>query len=134
MSKEKKFCIFWIVFSIILIVLNIINGLRMTTDIAKLIQSTATALAGITFGIWFCEYNDIKRSERKEAEVIEDHEKYWDNICDIQKKQTEKGFKTYGQTLEDNTKLVMEERLTMLEEELIDGLMYIEHIKRGLKD
>ena len=67
MNKEKKTCIFWIIFSIILIVLNIINGLRVTDDI-RLIQSTATALTGITFGIWFCEYIDIKRNERKEDE------------------------------------------------------------------
>lgn len=67
MNKEKKICIFWIIFSIILIVLNIINGLRVTND-ARLIQSIATALAGITFGIWFCEYYDIKRNERKEDE------------------------------------------------------------------
>lgn len=67
MNKEKKICIFWIIFSIILIVLNIINGLRVTDDI-RLIQSTSTALAGITFGIWFCEYIDIKRNERKEDE------------------------------------------------------------------
>lgn len=60
--------------------------------------------------------------------------KYWDNICELQKKQTEKGIKTYGQTLEDNTGLSMEERLTMLEEELIDGLMYIEHIKDALPE
>lgn len=68
MNKEKKICIFWIIFSIILIVLNIINGLRVTNDNVRLIQSTATALAGITFGIWFCEYIDIKRNERKKDE------------------------------------------------------------------
>lgn len=67
MNKEKKICIFWIIFSIILIVLNIINGLRVTDDI-RLIQLTSTALAGVTFGIWFCEYDNIKRNERKEDE------------------------------------------------------------------
>lgn len=71
MNKEKKECIFWLIFSIILIVLNIINGLRVTNDNIRLIQSTATALAGITFGIWFCEYIDIKRNERKEDEEEE---------------------------------------------------------------
>lgn len=71
MNKEKKTCIFWIIFSIILIVLNIINGLRVTNDAVRLIQSTATALTGITFGIWFCEYIDIKRNERKEDEKEE---------------------------------------------------------------
>ena len=74
MNKEKKTCIFWIIFSIILIVLNIINGLRVTNDNVRLMQSTATALAGITFGIWFWEYIDIKRNERKEDE---ENDKQW---------------------------------------------------------
>ena len=71
MNKEKKICIFWIIFSIILIVLNIINGLRVTND-ARLIQSIATALAGITFGIWFCEYIDIKRNEKRKEDEEND--------------------------------------------------------------
>lgn len=54
---------------------------------------------------------------------------YWDNICKMQEKQTAKGLATYGQTLEENTELSITERLTYLEEELIDALMYIEHIK-----
>lgn len=57
---------------------------------------------------------------------------YWDNISKIQRKQTEKGLKTYGQVLEDNTELSTEEVLTYLEEELIDALMYIEHIKKKM--
>lgn len=57
---------------------------------------------------------------------------YWDNISKIQKRQTEKGLKTYGQVLEDNTELSTEEVLTYLEEELIDALMYIEHIKKKM--
>ena len=59
---------------------------------------------------------------------------YWDNICEMQRKQTEKGIKTYGQTLEENTGLSPVERITMLQEELIDGLMYLEHLKAGVKD
>ena len=55
--------------------------------------------------------------------------KYWNRICKIQQKQTEKGIRTYGQTLEENTSMSAIERLEYLEEELIDGLMYIEHIK-----
>ena len=60
---------------------------------------------------------------------ISDKEKYWANICVMQKAQTEKGKKTYGQILEENTSMSMIERLEYLEEELIDALMYIEHIK-----
>lgn len=59
---------------------------------------------------------------------------YWNNICNMQKRQTEKGLQTYGQTLEENTELDMLNRLNYLEEELIDGLMYVEHIKTRLID
>ena len=54
---------------------------------------------------------------------------YWKRVCRIQKSQAEKGLKKYGQRLEDNDSLSEIERLEYLEEELIDGLMYIEHIK-----
>lgn len=64
-------------------------------------------------------------------EPIEENprQKYWENICKIQKSQTDKGIEKYGQVLEENLKMNMQERLRYLEEELIDGLMYIEHIK-----
>ena len=63
---------------------------------------------------------------------IESKLDYWSNICEMQKKQTEKGIKTYGQPLEDNNSMTIFDRLEYLEEELIDGLMYIEHIKEKL--
>ena len=59
---------------------------------------------------------------------------YWQNICEMQKRQTEKGIRTYGQTLEQNTSLDEVKRLEYLEEELIDALMYIEHIKAHLPE
>lgn len=58
--------------------------------------------------------------------------KYWHNICKIYKKQREKGIKKYGFVLEDNNNLSDLQRLEHLQEELIDGLMYIEHIKNKL--
>lgn len=58
---------------------------------------------------------------------------YWDNICEMQRKQTEKGLATYGMALEQNADLSIEERITMAEEEMIDFLMYCEHIKTVLK-
>lgn len=57
---------------------------------------------------------------------------YWQNICDIQLRQTNKGIRHYGQRLEDNEDMSVLDRLTYLEEELIDALMYIEHLKRVL--
>lgn len=57
---------------------------------------------------------------------------YWKRICKIQAKQTEKGKKKYGKPLEYANEMTMLERLEYLEEELIDGLMYVEHIKEYL--
>ena len=75
----------------------------------------------------------VDPTEEYRRSVEQEKEKgYWANICAMQKRQTEKGIKTYGQTLEQNTNLSMIERLEYLEEELIDGLMYIEHIKAKL--
>ena len=54
---------------------------------------------------------------------------YWDKITAINSKQQSKGIKEYGQTLEDNKELTVTETLTMLEEELVDALNYIEKIK-----
>lgn len=54
---------------------------------------------------------------------------YWERVTEIQKRQTEKGIRTYGQKLEENNAMTIDDRLTYLEEELIDGLMYIEHLK-----
>ena len=58
---------------------------------------------------------------------------YWERICKLSDKQRAKGMETYGQGLEMNPLTIME-RLTYLEEELIDGLMYIEHIKAWLRE
>lgn len=58
---------------------------------------------------------------------------YWQNVTDIQERQTEKGIASYGQRLEDEKNLSVEEVLTYYEEELIDALMYIEHIKTKLR-
>jgi hypothetical protein len=54
---------------------------------------------------------------------------YWRNICEIQAEQTAKGLSKYSYPLEQNTWLDINERLRYLQEELVDVLMYIEHIK-----
>lgn len=63
---------------------------------------------------------------------MEDRNPYWERICSLSEKQRAKGMKTYGKGLEDNP-LSIVERLTYLEEELIDACMYIEHIKAWLE-
>jgi len=54
---------------------------------------------------------------------------YWDNITEIYEKQRKKGVATYGQTLEKNSDLDFKERITMIQEEMVDALMYLEHLK-----
>lgn len=75
------------------------------------------------------ESHDLKCADctRKRKRTMQKH--YWQNICLLQEKQTAKGIKTYGQTIEENIGMSALERLTYLEEELIDALMYIEHLK-----
>ena len=53
---------------------------------------------------------------------------YWANIEAIAARQRQKGIDTYGQGLEANPADIMI-RLTYLEEELVDALMYIEWAK-----
>lgn len=54
--------------------------------------------------------------------------RYWKQIEATFQKQRQKGFDTYGHGLEENTADIIA-RLNHLEEELIDGLMYIQWIK-----
>lgn len=67
-----------------------------------------------------------------ELEVfVKSNNPYWDRVTAIAQRQREKGLKKYGMKLEDND-WPIEKRLEYLEEELVDGLMYIEWIKEGL--
>ena len=56
---------------------------------------------------------------------------YWKNICEIQERQTQKGLSKYGQVLEENTSMTTAERIVYLQEELVDALMYLEHLKES---
>ena len=58
---------------------------------------------------------------------------YWDRITAIAERQREKGITEYGQGLEDNPAGIVQ-RITYLEEELVDGLMYCEWIKDKLQE
>lgn len=71
--------------------------------------------------------------EALKAQRALENNPYWKRICGLSERQREKGMETYGKGLEDNP-LSAVERLTYLEEELIDSLMYIEHIKAGMEE
>ena len=53
---------------------------------------------------------------------------YWDRITDIANRQREKGIAEYGKGIECDTADVIT-RLDRIEEELIDALMYLEHLR-----
>ena len=59
---------------------------------------------------------------------------YLENIMQIMSRQKEKGLKKYGVSLEENDTLSTEQRIEHLQEELIDGLQYCEHLKAVYKD
>lgn len=56
---------------------------------------------------------------------------YWDNIKEIAQRQRKKGLQHYGCGLEDNP-MPAPEVIEYLQEELIDALMYCEHLKAKL--
>ena len=58
---------------------------------------------------------------------------FWNRITQINNKQRAKGIREYGQTLEENDDLTVVETLTMIEEELVDALNYIEKVKELLQ-
>lgn len=59
---------------------------------------------------------------------------YWANICKINEHQESKGKSKYGESLEENTTLSTIQRIEHLQEELIDGLKYAEHLKLAATD
>lgn len=101
-----------------------------------------TSADAIIYKHWRVISPDVRHEvERKCREIIGDFAdpdappppSYWERITDIYKRQRAKGQRAYGQDLEDN-RAVMNTRLTYIEEELVDALMYIEWLKDGLKD
>jgi NTP pyrophosphatase (non-canonical NTP hydrolase) len=59
---------------------------------------------------------------------------YRDNIVELIDRQREKGLKKYGQTLEQNTTLSTLQRIEHAQEELVDALQYLEHLKQTQAD
>lgn len=59
---------------------------------------------------------------------------YFERIKDIFDRQRVKGVRKYGMGLEDNGKFDILERITYLEEEMVDALMYCEWIKEYIRE
>ena len=59
---------------------------------------------------------------------------YTSNIIELIRRQRAKGLAKYGLTLEDNTTLTTCQRIEHAQEELVDALQYLEHLKQTQKD
>lgn len=59
---------------------------------------------------------------------------YRDNIIAMIDRQRDKGLSKYGEVLEDNVTLTVDQRLEHIQEELIDALMYVEHLRSAVLD
>lgn len=55
---------------------------------------------------------------------------YWRNICKMNARQESKGMEKYGEPLEENTTLTTTQRIEHAQEEAIDLLKYLEHLKQ----
>ena len=86
------------------------------------------------------ETTDLKELNSKLKSKFELYEEpqttldYWSNICKLNERQESKGKAKYGQILEENTTLSTSQRIEHLEEELLDGLKYCEHLKKAVID
>ena len=60
--------------------------------------------------------------------------KYWDKITAINARQEEKGRAKYGEDLEENVTLTIDQRIEHAQEEAIDMLKYLEHLKQVSND
>lgn len=60
--------------------------------------------------------------------------KYWNNVTSIYQKQRERGLLEYGMTLEANVELTAVKRIEMAQEELVDTLLYLEHLKAKIEE
>ena len=59
---------------------------------------------------------------------------YRDAIVRLIDRQRAKGMDKYGQTLEENTTLTTEQSIEHAQEELVDALQYLEHLKQTQAD
>ena len=58
---------------------------------------------------------------------------YWERITKIADRQRSKGISEYGRGIEDDTAEI-NTRINRVEEELVDALMYLEHLRDMIND
>ena len=80
------------------------------------------------------EDEDLVKVDEDLAFILDDPvNPYWDRITAIANRQRAKGVKEYGRGVEDDTAGI-NVRLDRIEEELVDTLMYLEHLRDGINN
>ena len=79
------------------------------------------------------QFADENRAMKAEPKVNLGN-KYWMNICRMNARQEAKGMEKYGEPLESNTTLTTAQRIEHAQEEAIDLLKYLEHLKQVAED
>lgn len=79
------------------------------------------------------QFADENRAMKAELNVNLGN-KYWMNICRMNARQEAKGMEKYGEPLEENTTLTTTQRIEHAQEEAIDLLKYLEHLKQVADD
>jgi NTP pyrophosphatase (non-canonical NTP hydrolase) len=79
------------------------------------------------------EAHDANRAMKAELKVNLGNP-YWVNICKMNARQEAKGMEKYGEPLEENTTLTTTQRIEHAQEEAIDLLKYLEHLKQVADD
>ena len=108
----------------------------MSYELLLAITISMVIIAVLSMGVAvFSHILEKKVEAHWESFCYEDGRKdYWDNITYMQRKQTQKGIDSYGQRIEDNHSKSFTERVTEIEYELIDALMYLEWSKDKYKE
>lgn len=75
----------------------------------------------------------VKAFPEEENVCSDTGNRYIDNVNMLMKHQEAKGLATYGQLLQDNKEMSVIDRIEYLEEELVDALMYLEHLKESIQ-
>ena len=79
---------------------------------------------------------DFMREEQPKDAEAKEHSggEYWSNITAMNERQEAKGQAKYGEQLEDNVTLTTVQRIEHAQEEAIDLLKYLEHLKQIAND
>jgi NTP pyrophosphatase (non-canonical NTP hydrolase) len=76
------------------------------------------------------EIEDIEREEQ----FLLKRKSYWDSITAMNARQEAKGMSKYGQPLEENVDMPNVQRIEHAQEEAVDLLKYLEHLKQTVVD